>query len=1004
MFVLLLLLPLGCNNSSKDQQAAKGSAKSDSQKQKGSKEPSKANSLRAQRLLDAGKVDEAWDEAQRVMVGAPQDHRALLVAAMVMEQRGKLATALQLADRIDLADRDFGPRAAYVTAKWCFDAGDLLNASTRCERSLAKYPNEADTLSLLAAVYELQGRRFEASKVNQQLVRLGKFNIMTLVLAIDTVKPLDGDAEVAKLAEKRPDDALLRALPALGLIHSHQPELAESQLREIVSQPGMPAVCYLGLGVALIDQEKYESIPEWFANLKVAGAELQPSYWRVLGTYFKHEQRYEEAIYCLTRSAELDPFDYLALGPLSQSLAAIQDDQRAEQAESLFQVNQLTSRNVNYIRDGFRKPEWMLQIAEALEKCGRVIEAVAWREMCEMNNDKNQQKIDALQAQRRQLAATPNAALFAVKTNFSWNTAALKAPSWDQLAALSKETNATTKAPSSQTESEIAKTAQLSFSDRAKELGGDFQYFNGDDPKVVGMQTYQSNGAGAAAIDFDKDGWPDLFALQGGGDPRREQGNGPCALLRNRFAKSFVDVANLAGVTNTRYGQGAAVGDWDQDGFSDLFVLNFGENRLFRNMGDGTFEQVAIASMKRDIKNAPVWSVSGAIADINGDHLPDIVEVNYSSGIDAITHLCLTADREVQVCRPTEFPASRDYLYLNDGMGGFTLTNDEWNLPLDDGRGLGIVVGNLDQNNGNDIYIANDMSANHLLVSYPVQDKKTFTLREEAVRRGCAVDVYGKPQASMGVGCADVDRNGTLDLFMTNFLNENNALYLQSKNGSYEDASRRYKFTDINKTTLGFGTQLVDLDRDGWHDCIIVNGHVEDYTKAGKPYRMRPQLLLQRNGAFVEQPNESLGDFFAVQSLGRSLGVFDFNRDGWIDFFATHLDKPLSIIQNQSSSSGAWLAVDLIGTESERDAIGATLSIQSGDQTWIHQRLTGNGFECTSEGTVWFGLGAVRSIDALEVKWPSGKMERWQNVPVNQRVSIIESSGSIETIGELGMF
>jgi len=527
----------------------------------------------------------------------------------------------------------------------------------------------------------------------------------------------------------------------------------------------------------------------------------------------------------------------------------------------------------------------------------------------------------------------------------------------------------------------------------AEELGAEFHYRNGDDPSVLGMQTYQSNGAGAGAIDFDRDGWPDLYVLQGGGDPRSPESNQPSALFRNLNGRAMRDVAVPAKVTNRAYGQGVAVGDWNQDGFPDMFVLNFGQNRLLLNMGDGTFSEVQIPDMKRDIENAPVWSVSGAIADINGDHLPDLVEVNYSSGIEVITHQCISQQKVPQVCRPTEFPASKDFIYLNDGQGGFTIVNDRWNMQLDEGRGLGIIVGNLDSQHGNDIYIANDMSANNLLISSPDPDREgEFLLADEAVRRGCAVDIQGKPQASMGVGCADVDRNGTLDLFMTNFIDEYNALYLQSLTHFYQDASRRYRLIDPKKKTLGFGTQLFDLDLDGWQDAIIVNGHVDDYRASGQPYQMRPQVFLQREGAMLEQNPDALGEFFQKEFLSRCLGAWDFNRDGRVDWFVTHLDHPLSILRNDSKSDGGWIMIEPIGVTSERDAIGAQVRIQAGDNVWIHQRLAGNGFECSNEPWIHLGLGnQVDRIDVLEIDWPSGNRSRFTDVPVNRRYRILES-------------
>jgi hypothetical protein len=430
-----------------------------------------------------------------------------------------------------------------------------------------------------------------------------------------------------------------------------------------------------------------------------------------------------------------------------------------------------------------------------------------------------------------------------------------------------------------------------------------------------------------------------------------------------------------------------------------MFVLNFGENRLLRNQGDGTFEAIPVDSMRRDIANQPVWSVSGAIADIDGDHLPDLVEINYASGIDVITHLCISRENIPQVCRPTEFPASEDYIYISDGQGGFKLANQTWNLQMQDGRGLGVIVGNLDRMHGNDIYIANDMSANNLYLSAQNPNLQgRFVLADEALRRGCAVDNSGKPQASMGVACSDFDRNGTLDLFMTNFIDEYNALYLQSQSNFFVDASRRYRLIDPKKKTLGFGAQSLDIDCDGWQDLLVVNGHVDDFRSKGQPYTMRPQVFLQREATFAEQPNDSLGDFFNKEYLSRSLGLWDFNRDGLVDSYITHLDHPLSVLRNQTKTNGTWIAIELIGTESERDAIGATIKIVAGDQSWIHQRLAGNGFECTNESFVHLGLGGIQKIDSMEIVWPSGKTSQWENLQVNRRYRAIEAQSILDEV------
>lgn len=948
----------------------------------------RASSLRSLKLLEGNRFEEAWDECQKVLLLNPNDTRALYVAAHVLHQREKIEQATHVIDRIPTADPEYGLMAHRDSMQWCYSRARLSEAETRAKQILAAHPKDLETIKTLAALLDLQGRRFEASLWAQRLVQLGQVDIQTLVLAVDTVKPVNSDPLVRKLLENYPNATRLRSSFAFGLLFEKKPEEAEKLFRHLIAEPDPAPTSFLGLGQALIEQERFDAFSEWLVSAPRDTMESLPPYWRMLGLWFQHHEDFENAIYCFTRSVELDPMDYLAIGPLSQCLAANGDNERAMRAETLFQRMQLTNRNINYSRDGFRRPEWMLPIADTLRDIGRESESLAWRELCEVDNAGAPDTIAQLRSKRVELA-TRDAMAMRVPA-LPWKSSELKPLDLSGALANQRLTQETDRMPGGNAGGQVP--FSLHWEDVASSLGIEFQYRNGDDPKTLGMQTYQSNGAGAGAIDFDRDGWPDLYVLQGGGDPRIPSSNAPSALFRNRSGRRFDEVAGKASATNIAYGQGIAVGDWDQDGFADMLILNFGENRLMKNMGDGTFEHVTVPAMQRDVLNSPVWSVSGAIADINGDHLPDLVEVNYSSGIDVITHQCFSKNKVPQVCRPTEFPASQDFIYLSDGQGGFRIVNSDWELELSEGRGLGVIVGNLDRQHGNDVYIANDMSANNLLLSRAnPQRNGEYILADEAVRRGCAVDIQGKPQASMGVGCADIDRNGTLDLFMTNFIDEYNALYLQSSTGFYQDASRRYRLIDPKKNTLGFGTQLLDLDLDGWQDAVVVNGHVDDYRANGQPYEMQPQVFLQRDGALAEVQSEALGPFFTKTFLSRSLGIWDFDRDGKPDWFITHLDHPLSILRNTSESSGAWIAIEVIGVVSERDAIGTEIRLTADNQSWVHQRLAGNGFECSNEPWIFLGLGRTAKVDRLEINWSSGIQTVYHDLEVNRRYRIWES-------------
>ncbi len=957
-------------------------------------EPKKVTSLRALKLLESGRFDDAWDECQKVLLTSPNDTRALFVSAQVLVERKKIDQALAMVDRIAVADPEYGLLAHRSALVWCRDRFMLGAAEERANRILKLKPDDFETNKLFAALLDLQGRRYESSLCMQKLVALGATDLTTLVLALDTVKPVKSDEFSLEKLKENPNEFRLKSSIGFGALYEKKPEEAENLFREIIGAGQATPAVWIGLGLSLIDQEKWNELGDWYRTSPREAMENFPDYWRGMGLWFQHLNQHNQAAKCLTRSLEIDPMNPLAAGPLAQCLAVLGDQDGAKIAERVFQETQLANRNLNYCRDGNRRSEWVEQIAATLESRGRVLEANVWREFDERASNPNGARVKELENLRGNLIRQKNQTLQAGLPKPSDQYPAIDWQTFDRsIASGPKPTNANSLGKSG---SVIAK---LSWSDVAKETQAEVVYRNGDDPNVPGMQTYQSNGAGAGVIDFDRDGWPDLMVLQGGGDPRQPDSNLPNILLRNIAGNRFENSAAQSYVSHRAYGQGVAVGDWDQDGFPDMFVLNFGQNVLFRNQGDGTFETVPVELMKRDVVNNPVWSVSGAIADINGDHLPDLVEINYASGIDVITHRCVSRDNIPQVCRPTEFPASEDYIYLSDGQGGFTLANKTWNVSMQDGRGLGLIVGNLDRKHGNDLYIANDMSANNLYLSSPDSAiPNRYLVTDEALRRGCAVDNAGKPQASMGVGCADIDRNGMLDLFMTNFIDEYNALYLQNESHFFVDASRRYRLIDPKKKSLGFGAQCLDIDCDGWPDLMVVNGHVDDYRSRGQPYAMRPQVFLQREEMFQEQPTESLGEFFNKEYLSRSLGLWDFNRDGLVDSYVTHLDHPLSILKNQTVTQGAWVAIELVGTDSERDAIGAQIRVIASDQEWIHQRLAGNGFECSNEDFIHIGLGMLDKIDALEVQWPNGGTSRWEGVAVNRRYRAIQSQAALDEV------
>ncbi|MFH5803796.1 CRTAC1 family protein [Alienimonas sp. DA493] len=557
------------------------------------------------------------------------------------------------------------------------------------------------------------------------------------------------------------------------------------------------------------------------------------------------------------------------------------------------------------------------------------------------------------------------------------------------------------------------------FSDATDAAGLRFTRFDGRTPDADGRiaggrRMFEWTGGGVVAFDYDLDGRPDLFFPQGcewnGGNVPPSSEPNPAApadrrgrLFRNVDGERFEDVTDAAGLVLTGYGQGAAAGDYDGDGFPDLFVCHVGANRLLRNEGDGTFTDVTTSAGLTPHPDGTDWTVSAAIADLNGDGLPDIYEANYLTGRDVYTKVCRTGDDPPRTCSPNGFPAAADRLWLNLGTGRFAEVTDVAGLAV--GPGLGVLVSDLDGRPGNEIYVANDQRPNHLYVRENPAPGGAPRFREVAVTAGVATSGAGESEAGMGLAAADLNADGRPDLFVTNFEGESNTLY-QSLSGAgsllYEDVTRRAGLFEPGYETLGFGAAFLDHDADGDEDLIYVNGHIDDFTHRGSPLFMRPALMQNvGNGRFGPVPSAAAGTFFDTPALGRGLARLDWNGDGRAECVVTQLNGHAVLLKNDTTT-GTTVSLRLVGTTGDRDAVGAAVTVTaptsdgmpSGPRTqWI---TAGDGYLSGDEKRLTFGLGATLPGAPLEVtvRWPGGATERFAGVTAGGRFLLVQGAGS----------
>lgn len=417
-------------------------------------------------------------------------------------------------------------------------------------------------------------------------------------------------------------------------------------------------------------------------------------------------------------------------------------------------------------------------------------------------------------------------------------------------------------------------------------------------------------------------------------------------------------------------------------------VANIGENLLYINNGDGSFTGHIIAG-------SGGWTSGIVCGDLDGDSLPEMVEINYIDDEQALTAKCWGEGLD---CTPRAFQRAVNRFLKCDVHGECVqykaIDAQERALSF----GFAGLIANFDRQAGNDLFITNDTLDNFFWVSQSTENRGSTTLTREETLRGCAVGATGQPQGCMGCTGGDFDRDGNLDICVTNYGGEPSNLYLQRLPGFFTDCASQFGVTEPSRATVGFGIQAVDLDRDGWLDLTVLNGHVFDPAENKTPefpFRMLPQLFQGGPGGFqlVDHPESAVTSrtpsFWTTPTLGRTLVRTDFNRDGKPDLVANSLDAPVSILQNRTDT-GHWLRLELVGTTSERDAIGAEVVATCGEQKF-HSWMLAGGYMGANEPVVDLGLGAHHQVDRLDVRWPSGTVQSFANVTADQHYLTIEN-------------
>ncbi len=954
----------------------------------------------AERLVVHRKPAEALRRLQTLLQSDSVPPRAWKLAGEAHERLGHADEAVRCYLRVPETDPMYGSSSRMNAARLLrASLGRWSQAASIYRRLVQRNPENRMAQMELAELLTVAGGSWEAIPHLLAVIRSGEFQRTHLMTLANTQAVALAPEQIAHARENAPDDSLVLLASGVERAAHRDWQEARSFFEKAVRADSALWEAHGRLGLALCELKDWQAMKAWWASLPDHERLGVPNAWIAAGRWAESAGDSEGALRCYLEALQLDPTDirvHTRLAPLLDTHGHPDLARRvAERTRQLIRVHEFVDR----IESSPLELPRAEPLVEALLSLGRRWEAWGWLRLitearAELKMPYEETKARALELGRSLddedpwVDPEPLADVLALVAKYAM-------PKWDGLRMAGGES----------TELERADGAGdgVRFALVTEQAKLAFAYYNGTEKPSPAPKLVEVDGGGIGVLDYDADGWPDLWWTQGSTWPPRPDSRWLDQLYRNRGDGTFQDVTSEARILEWGFSQGIAVGDFNGDGFDDVVVANIGRNRWFRNQGDGTFEEVT----DEIGVEGEEWTSSLLLADLDGDGLSDLYEVNYLAGEESRTRRCPDRNGALRICRPMMFDAERDRVWLNRGDGTFADVSDSCGVSRYRGRGLGITTWRDAEDPGRlHLFVANDVTENFLWLRASSHGKAALRYREAALPAGVAVDADGRAQACMGIAVEDFDQDGRLDFFVTNFYDEWNTLYRHVADRLFVDATRESGLGRPSRHMLGFGTQPLDVNLDGLPDLVVANGHLVNETRFQVPYRMVPQCFVNLgNGRFAELTGGGLGEYFQRRWLGRGMARLDYDRDGREDFAVSHLYDRGELVANRCVGGYTWLAFSLRARTTAREAVGARVTLVTDASERTIELTAGSGYQASNERRLLFAWRTAETgenaetvspkVEQVIVQWPSGKESVFPAPAPNRDYIIVEGAAKL---------